>query len=849
MSFALKFNKLKKDPKLFFKDMFYKKSVVIKNKLKKLVPKKYNGYAKYAIISAVYNVEKYLDEFLLSIVNQKLDFENNIYLICVDDGSSDSSASIIKKYQAKFPNNIIYIHKENGGQGSARNLGLEFLKNSGIQANWVTFCDPDDFLDRNYFYVVDNFLKNSSSNISMVSCNLILYYENKKAFKNNHPLSFKYSNGIQIFKNKNLDNYIQLATNSSFYRINLITNEAFPTDIKNFEDAYFLNTYLLNNLELESVFLPKAVYYYRKRADGSSTLDQSYKYEKLQVIKNLKILSLLDFAKQKCGFIPKFIQNVLIYDLHWLINSSLTKRKFISLNREELEEIIASLKKIFSFIDDEVIENFNIGVFSELHSSGILGFFKHGYPKKQKVFIKDFDRAKNQLLISYFTPDYKDILESQGKIKYQKITQYSFLGKAFAFEKHIWLEIPKDLKILKIDINDLNADIVFNAKNFKSLLLDKVYSFYPKADINIWLLVDKDIEADDNAEHLYRFILKNHPNINAYFALRKNSIHWDKLKKEGFNLVEWGSVKFKKIYKKAGVICSSHTDICLTEYFGKNSLLGKTSVFLQHGVIKDNMGFWFNTRKMDLFITSTQAEFHSLADDFTHYKFGKKEVLLSGLARHDALLKNNKINSKNVVIMPTWRAYLTGAMIAGSGARQYNKDFLKSQYFNVYKTFLHSKKLKELSDKYGYTFIFNPHPNIMPYLSDFAPPSYIKIADRKKSIQELFTNSDLMITDFSSVAFEMAYLDKPVIYYQFDEVKFRNSQYQKGYFDYRKDGFGPVVSTEDELFIELENLLKNACIVGEPYISNIKNTFKYKDGKCCERIYNAIVEAISPDDK
>ena len=53
--------------------------------------------------------------------------------------------------KAKFPNNIIYIHKENGGQGSARNLGLEFLKNSGIQANWVTFCDPDDFLDRNYF--------------------------------------------------------------------------------------------------------------------------------------------------------------------------------------------------------------------------------------------------------------------------------------------------------------------------------------------------------------------------------------------------------------------------------------------------------------------------------------------------------------------------------------------------------------------------------------------------------------------------------------------------------------------------------------------------------------------------
>lgn len=65
-------------------------------------PKKYQAYNKYVIVSAVYNVEKYLDDFFKSIINQRLDFKRNIFIICVDDDSTDNSAQIIKKY----PKNI-----------------------------------------------------------------------------------------------------------------------------------------------------------------------------------------------------------------------------------------------------------------------------------------------------------------------------------------------------------------------------------------------------------------------------------------------------------------------------------------------------------------------------------------------------------------------------------------------------------------------------------------------------------------------------------------------------------------------------------------------------------------------
>ncbi|HEC1812876.1 TPA: glycosyltransferase family 2 protein, partial [Campylobacter lari] len=158
MSILKKTKKLFKDPKLFFKDAIEKKVFWLSGIYNKYLPKKYKGFTQYTIISAVYNVEKYLDDYFNSIINQRLDFKKNIFMILVDDGSTDDSANIIKKYQKKYPKNIVYLYKENGGQASARNLGLKYMQENNYKTPWVTFTDPDDFLDRNYFYEVDKFL-------------------------------------------------------------------------------------------------------------------------------------------------------------------------------------------------------------------------------------------------------------------------------------------------------------------------------------------------------------------------------------------------------------------------------------------------------------------------------------------------------------------------------------------------------------------------------------------------------------------------------------------------------------------------------------------------------------------
>ncbi|EAH7779526.1 glycosyltransferase [Campylobacter coli] len=837
-----KLQKLKTNPKLFFKDAIEKKLLHLNSTYNKYLPKKHKGFTQYAIISAVYNVEKYLDDYFKSIINQRLDFKKNIFMILVDDGSTDNSAQIIKKYQKKYPKNIVYLYKENGGQASARNLGLKYMQENDYQIPWVTFTDPDDFLDRNYFYEVDKFLATHKANdICMIGCNVIFYYEKQKLYKDNHALNFKFKNGIQVKENYNLDSFIQLSAASCFMNIGYLDKLLFDEKLKpNFEDAKFINEYLLDNINLKSAFLPTVKYFYRKREDGNSTLDNSNKYSDLYLLVSRRgCLKLL----QENKFYDIFIQNVCLYHFFWqikfLINSP---EKLYFMDKDEKQRYLELLDENFSYIDNDTIMKFNLASCWFFHKVGILNCFKNEKPPFQIAYIEDYNPYKEQILLTYYTGDDEDIEsilvdEEEVYVDYKKIVKYDFLDRVFCYQKRLWVHIPKNAKDkLEIWINDKQSMVCKYDKYFLDVknIRKEFQKRLPKN--NIWLLMDRDYEADDNAEHLYRYIMQNHPEQEIVFALRKESSDWERLKKEGFNLVEFGSFEFERIIKKASKVISSHSDEYLIRYITPRQQF----IFLQHGVIKDDLSKRLNSKKIDLFITSTKAEYDSIANDYNHYKFGKKEVVLTGLARHDALLKNNQCNARQIIIMPTWRANIVGVAL-GSSKRGLQSDFTQSEYFQKWNLLLNSNILQKLCEKYDYTIVFNPHPNIIPYLKDFNIPSYVKIANHNESLQELFCNSSLMITDYSSVAFEMAYLNKPVIYYQFDHEEFFNSHtYQKGYFDYKKDGFGPVVEDEESLLKELENLLQNDCNPFGIYKDNIDSTFAFKDGKCCERIYKVI---------
>ena len=98
---------------------------------------------KISVIIPVYNVEKYLEETIESVVNQTIGFDN-IQMILVNDGSPDNSEEICLKYKEKYPDNVVYVKQENAGVSSARNNGLKHAT-----GKYVNFFDSDDIWDRN----------------------------------------------------------------------------------------------------------------------------------------------------------------------------------------------------------------------------------------------------------------------------------------------------------------------------------------------------------------------------------------------------------------------------------------------------------------------------------------------------------------------------------------------------------------------------------------------------------------------------------------------------------------------------------------------------------------------------
>ena len=108
-------------------------------------------------------------------------------------------------------------------------------------------------------------------------------------------------------------------------------------------------------------------------------------------------------------------------------------------------------------------------------------------------------------------------------------------------------------------------------------------------------------------------------------------------------------------------------------------------------------------------------------------------------------------------------------------------------------------------------------------------------------VQTALKESAFLITDYSSINFDFAYMKKPLCYFQFDEEEFFARHYPQGYFSYRDHGFGTVVETVDALMNALEKSYASGFVMEDVYKDRVDNTFLYRDGANCKRILEAIL--------
>ena len=364
----------------------------------------------------------------------------------------------------------------------------------------------------------------------------------------------------------------------------------------------------------------------------------------------------------------------------------------------------------------------------------------------------------------------------------------------------------------------------------------------------LWLVSDRVSSAGDNGEAFFRFLRREHPEIDARFLLSRDSPDCAALRAVG-PVLDGRSLRGKLLFLQSDFVLSSQAEAEVCNPFRgyddayRDYLSRVRFVFLQHGVTKDDLSAWLNRYNKNIFgfVTSSEAEYRSILRGAYHYT--EREVWLTGMPRCDLLSAGAP--KKQITVMPTWRQYLMGHYVRETGAWTLSPAMGGSDFVLFFSSLLTDGRLLDAADRLGYTIAFMPHPNLRPYPALFRHDPRVRLLGREKTYREVFSESALVLTDYSSAAFDFAYLRRPVIYAQFDREEFFGGAhvYTKGYFDYERDGFGEVEHDLEGTVRRIIEYMENGCALKDVYRARIDGFFAFSDRNNCRRVFDRIIES------
>lgn len=273
-----------------------------------------------SIIVPIYNVEKYLEECLNSIINQTY---KNLEIILINDGSIDRSREICEKFE-KIDKRITLLNSVNKGAGAAKNIGLD--KCSG---EYITFVDSDDYIDENMIKVLyENMI---CTNVEIVQCNLYLLYKDEKIKKKNIYERKIFS--AEEFLSMTTKDWSYYVIYNKLYKVDLMKRIRFPENTI-IDDEYF--TYQVISNAKNILEIPEYMYYYRQR---KGSLMHSKEYI-LQRDKNE-----IEICKLENRFIKEKFPNILDDFYKKTIDSYVRLGYKYFNNKQMLDEITRYLRR------------------------------------------------------------------------------------------------------------------------------------------------------------------------------------------------------------------------------------------------------------------------------------------------------------------------------------------------------------------------------------------------------------------------------------------------------------------------------------------------------------------------
>ncbi len=364
----------------------------------------------------------------------------------------------------------------------------------------------------------------------------------------------------------------------------------------------------------------------------------------------------------------------------------------------------------------------------------------------------------------------------------------------------------------------------------------------------IWLFSDRMSRADDNGRVMFDYVRslpRKKDSPRCIFAIDARSPDYDEIRRSGGEVVDAASWRYKFTFLLSEFVISAyHTPAMRMPFHGdfiacaRNLVNAPKFVYLRHGIGIHDISHICNRRNDNatMMVTTVEGEYRSVIDGDTGYT--GKEVKLTGLPRYDLLYDDRK---KIVTFMPTWRHDLIEW--SGDGRHRLAAGAEKSRFVTEWRRILSDERLVAACERLGYTLQLMPHPNLAPVVPLLNHDKHIRVLPSSTPYRKVFAETDLLITDYSSAAFDFAYLRKPLVYFQFDKAEYFSGLYKPGFFDYDKDGLGKVETTVEGLVDEIVRSVEAGCPLGPEYRCRMDSFFAFSDRENRRRVYEAIISA------
>lgn len=361
----------------------------------------------------------------------------------------------------------------------------------------------------------------------------------------------------------------------------------------------------------------------------------------------------------------------------------------------------------------------------------------------------------------------------------------------------------------------------------------------------IWLVCEKLCTmAQDNGLYFFKYCMEQLPQEerkHILYVIDKKVPDYKAVEAYDENVISFMSFRYMIYLCAAQYLISTDAIRHFYIWDSPNSVYKvlyqarKHIIFLQHGV----MGFKQCHRtfhkhggnRMALFVTSSEYE-----KDIIHkyFEYDKEEIIVTGLPRWDVLKDTSSKDKKEILLMPTWRQWL-----------EYVTDeaFMESDYYRNYKELLTDSRLHEILEMHDITLNFYLHPKFREYIHDFAveSPHIRMIGFGEKPLNELLMSCNMLITDYSSVSWDVYYQEKPVIFYPFDLDVYEERQ--GSYMNLREEAFGEVVMSIEELLEGIRHCVYNDFKECPAAGERRETLLPLRDHENSRRVYEAICGA------